>query len=555
MTLVARLFFFASLIIISTFAAHADAASSAGEKGVLTLQQFQKRPRLVVAIVIDQFRSDYLTRFPSRFLPATKTGGEVGGFQFLMEKGAYFPMAEYASLQNMTCPGHATIMSGSHPYHTRIAINEWYDAEKGQTVYCVGDESAPLVGPAGGGKEGISPRNFRGSTVGDELKNAGYPSRVIAVSLKDRAAVLMGGQRADLALWLGENFQWISSQYYLKSGLLPEWVNKLNASLTARKGQTYKWDVSEKPTGLSTGKNDEPLHVTKTIGTLDSLETPLGGELTTDAALAAIDAYSLGKGAATDLLLISYSSHDLLGHRTSPNSREMEEMTVSEDREFARLFNGIRKRLPGGLNDVVISLTADHGMAPNLNLMREAGLDAGNIDTLKMAEKIEAAMNEKYGAGKNKWLATIRSLNFFLDAKNLAERKVSRGEVESTMKAVIAKEPGVAHVFSRSDYEAGRLPSGTNELQIKNTYVVGRSGDLVAIPKPFFIEGTKHTHMTGYSYDRSVPLIIYGAKMRAGVYASQAQVVDLAPTLSFLLGVLPPAQSDGRVLSEAIGGR
>jgi hypothetical protein len=197
--------------------------------GVLPLAQYRKRPKLVLVLVIDQFRADYLTRFESRFLPAEK-GGTVGGFQYLMSKGAYFPFGQYDLLQNMTGPGHATILTGAYPYLSGISLNYWFDSTKNEKVYCAQDDGSKtieVVPPSA--NVGTSPKNLLGTTVGDELKNAGFPSRVFSVALKDRAAIFMGGHRADAAFWFDSGlYQWASSQFYFPKGKLPDWIKHSN---------------------------------------------------------------------------------------------------------------------------------------------------------------------------------------------------------------------------------------------------------------------------------------------------------------------------------------
>jgi hypothetical protein len=194
-------------------------------RGPIKLESFLSRPKLTLVLVIDQFRADYLTRFASRFLPSSGKNGEVGGFKYLMSKGAYFPQAKYDVLENMTCPGHATILTGSYPYLSGIVLNEWYDRSLGRMIYCVDDGDSPLVGSdLKGAESGVSPKNLVGTTVGDELKNSGRPSKIISIALKDRAAILLGGHRADLAVWLSSNYRWVSSRYYVKDKELPRWI-------------------------------------------------------------------------------------------------------------------------------------------------------------------------------------------------------------------------------------------------------------------------------------------------------------------------------------------
>lgn len=523
-------------------------------KKPLSLARYLQKPKLVVVIAIDQFRSDYLTRFEKRFLPAKSKSGELGGFKFLMMNGSYFPHAEYDILPCMTGPGHATILSGSYPYTSGIILNDWFDTKAGRNVYCVEDETQPIVGPAKDSEIGMSPMRFEGSTVGDEIKNAGYPSRNISIALKDRSSILLGGRRADLALWLSGKYQWVSSRYYLKEGQLPDWVKNLNTSIENQRGKEFVWTTKEKQSGLSHPPTPDPYTLKGTYGTSESLATPIGTELTTDAALAAINSLRLGHQEHMDMLTISYSSHDLLGHHFGPNARALEEMTVSEDRSISRLLNGLKKSFKNGLEDVVIVFTADHGVAPTVDFLKSDRVDAGYIENNVILEKVESSLNDAFGDPKpEKWIRSINSFNLYLNEKALSLKKVNKTDVEIRAKQALLTLPGIAHVVTKSEYLQHHLPPGFFARKFEKTYVASKNGDLVAFPKAFYMQGpTKTTHITGYSYDRTVPLILFGRPFQAGVYSSRAEVVDIAPTLSFILGVLPPAYSEGRILSEAI---
>lgn len=525
--------------------------STASQGARVQFASYANRPKLVVAIVIDQCRSDFLTRFEKR-LRANKGGG----LQHLIRNGAYYPAAKYDILQSMTCPGHATVLTGAYPYQMGIPLNEWYDTTKKASVYCAEDSESAIVGREAKPEEGLSPRRLVGSTVGDELKIAGYKSKVVAIALKDRSAIMMGGHRADLALWLEEG-KWVSSKYYLADGKLPGWVSALNVGLEKEKGSTFKWSVR----GVSTGLTEEPAKPLKReieAGSKESFATQYGVKLTTDAAIRALSELKLGQGAGPDILAVSYSSHDMLGHAKGLQAREMEELTMYEDESLGLLLKEIEKRV--GLKNVVFTFTGDHGVAPAVDVVKSQKMPAGHLETKSMVDELNRALAEKFGkSSKGPWILRVRSLNFYLDPAVLLDKKKSRAEVEAELKRLILLpkangEPsrdGVAQVFTQTDWEERKLPAGRWERQILKTYIPGKSGNVVLIPKPFwFDKGAFANHTTGYEYDRSVPLIFVGGGAKPGVYANSAEVVDLAPTLSFMLGLVAPSGSDGRILHE-----
>lgn len=474
-----------------------------------------EKPKLIVVIVIDQFRSDFLTRFESQF--------QKDGFRALMKDGAYFPFGEYDVLQAMTGPGHATILTGAYPYQTGIPINDWYDQTIQDSMYCVEDRSQETVGAPMREHVGTSPKNLIGTTLGDEMKNAGMSSKVVTVALKDRAAILMGGHRADLAVWFdGASTRWVSSKYYLKDGKLPGWMETLNEEASKNKCD---------------------------------LASPCGTQVTLKAFHGALKNFKLGQGSATDLIAVSFSSHDYVGHMHGPNSREIGVMTLSEDAAVAEIRGAVAKAVPGGLKNVLFVLTADHGVAPSTKYLLETGIETGRIDEGKIAEEIERVLAKKYGAPKNgKWLRDVVDFNFFLDERSIRSGGLDLEKIEMDVKDILLKNPAFAQAVTRGEWEARKLPPGMFGRKVDRTFFRGRSGNVIGIQKPFFINESKNAanHMSGYSYDRTVPILFAGPGIRGGVYADPAEVVDIAPTLSFLLGIVPPAVSEGKVLKQAL---
>lgn len=507
------------------------------------------RPKLVVLIVLDQFRADYLTRFYDKFIPAKGLNGKPGGFKYLLENGAWFPQSHFSVLQNMTGPGHATLLTGAYPYLTGIPLNEWFDSEKGEKVYCVSDSQNVWLTNTQDKNLGTSPKNLLGTTLGDELRNIHSGSQVVSLSIKDRSAILMGGHRAQLVLWMDpQRLQWTSTKYYLPQGILPPWVNAINDSLKKNGAMPASSAKLLSPVLAQVGS-----FFPKSVkwGDKGVLATPAGLELTEKLAENAVAQLGLGKDGDTDLLALSFSSHDYAGHTYGPYSPHMEEMTLADDLVLSQLFTFLNRNLPNGMKDAVVVLTADHGVAPNPELAENGKLDAGRVNEEELFSKMQRKMEERFGSVEKGWLLKSAELNFYLNTKAGKEKGIEREILEEFLKEQLVKEKGIAHAFSLTDYRRRTLPPGLFQEQILNTYFPGRSGDVVVILKPYYISGDETaTHQTGYSYDSHIPLVFAGSSIRAGVYASPSEPVDIAPTLSFLLGTVPPSGSHGKILRE-----
>jgi predicted AlkP superfamily pyrophosphatase or phosphodiesterase len=510
--------FFAALAVVLTGLPTSAARARAVQPGQSTAIWPAGRPKLVVVVAIDQFRADYLSRFGSKF--------SANGFRRLLQNGSYYPYGEYDILQSMTGPGHATILSGSYPYQMGIPLNDWYDQKSHALHYCVEDEQFKTVGAPAKQHVGTSPNQFIGTTIGDELKNAGLKTRNISLALKDRAAILMGGHRADLAFWFdGESKRWVSSQYYLKTGELPKWIDELNDKKLAQ------CDLSE----------------------------PCGIDLTAQAFLAAVKNEKLGaSGRDVDLISVSFSSHDYAGHKFGPNAPELEIMTLAEDRALATMTDALAKSVPGGLKNVLFVLTGDHGVAPSPEYLQETGIPTGQIDESALITEMTAALNQDCGqknqTSSGKWIEFVEDFNFFLNEQKVRASSCDLPTVENKIKQVLLKTTGFSYVLTQDEYEHRKLPPAMLGRQTEKTYFPGRSGHVIAIVRPFYINRSKNhaNHMTGYSYDRTVPLLFSGYGIKAGLHADHAEIIDIAPTLAFILGIIPPALSEGHVLKESL---
>jgi len=516
-----------------------------------------RKVRLVVGIVIDQFRYDYLTRFEDLF-------GE-GGFRRLLHDGAVFTNANYIHTPTFTACGHATFMSGGTPALNGIVGNEWYDRESKQKVTSVSDSSVQLLGGKEGGT-GASPIKMLGSTVGDQLRfsNADQ-SKVIGISLKDRSAILPAGKHPNGAYWFDKTTgTFVSSTYYFND--LPAWVKKFNQEHPASKYFGAKWEKllpeaayqRSQPDNSSYEWSDFGKTFPYTVnGGVDKLgarfyeqfeTTPFANEYTAAFAKAAIENEKLGQGEQTDLLTVSFSANDLLGHNYGPYSHEVEDMTLRTDRILADFFSYLDQRI--GLANTIIVLTADHGVGPIPEYARDLKF-GGRVPSKAITEAIQQALDKQFGP--DKWITSFVNNNVYFDDETIARRKTDRAEVERVASSAVLKVPGMGACFTKSQLLSGQLPIHPIARSVANGFFAPRSGDLIVVSQPFFLIGNDTTsHGTPHSYDTHVPVIFYGAGITPGSYLAPSSPADIAPTLAALLKIEPPSSYTGRILSEAL---
>lgn len=494
--------------------------------------------KLGIVLVVDQFRADYLTRFEDDFLSSSSSKG----FRFLMEKGSYYPLADHGLFQNMTCPGHANILTGTYPYRHGISMNYWYNRTTKKDEYCAEDSAFPLVGQAGvqGGAQeevGASPKNLRATTVGDELKNIDRKSKVVSIAVKDRSAIMLGGKRADEVFWFKEKpCEWQTSTYYQKE--LPQWVKKENERVKSFKNKKLTW---------AHFKDIE--YCSK-----DSIRTPWAVENTFELAKEAIKNLKLGQGPEFDLLTISLSSHDYLGHAIGPNHESMKAMSVAEDRLISDFLNFVSEQVPGGLNQVFVVLTGDHGSPPSPDALPKEKIKTENVRYKQITPILENLITEKFGKPKGgKWVSFVDELQYYLSPEALKGAKVSAVEVVHAIRPPLMKERFVEHVYARDEIMLDRKVPPRELGVVLDRSLNDRSGDLLMVLTPYYYSSSDYvTHMTHYSYDRYVPLVFYGKTFKPGVRREITEVINIAPTLSSVLGVIPPVQSEGKVLAEII---
>jgi hypothetical protein len=509
---------------------------------------YNAHPKLVVVIIIDQFRGDYLERYRDQFLD--------GGFRLFLDHGANFTDCNYDYANTRTAPGHATLFTGAYSNGHGIAANEWWDPSKRKMVTSVEDDDTKLVGlPAdqapdkGRETSGASPHNLLADTLGDEMKLATQgQSRVFAVSLKDRAAILPGGYSADAAYWIDpKSGAWITSTYYRPD--LPKWARDFNASDRSAKYWNRDWKNSAgevmRSTARRKGKDGSDAGFYEAVGS-----TPFANEYELEFAKELIVYEKLGAGKATDLLTISLSPNDILGHQVGPDSPEMAAMALALDRELADFFAFLGHQV--GLADTWIALSADHGVSALPDAAKKLRIPAANMDASKLESQINAALTVKFSPGHAIHYVKLDYPVAWLYDEPFAAAQIKEHDAETAVGEAM-KQAGLRDYFTKSQLAGGEVPDTALGKKFLHSYSPEAGWYVMGIPQPYTVGGAKGTdHASPYTYDTHVPLAFYGLPFRAGTYRNHAEPVDLAVTLASLLGINAPTHAVGRVLTEAL---
>jgi predicted AlkP superfamily pyrophosphatase or phosphodiesterase len=494
-----------------------------------------KKPKLVVAIVIDQFRYDYLLRFRNDY---------TSGLARLMEKGAMFTDAHYLHAATVTAVGHSTFLTGAPPSVSGIIANDWYDRSTGGSVTSVSDPSTKLVG-GNLGAPGSSPHRLLVSTVPDEVKMQGAGSKAIGVSIKDRSAILPAGHMADAAYWYDPaSNNWVTSTYYRAA--LPDWVKRLNDEHTAQRYTSAKWLPFD-----AIGDSAKPF-CTMVSGTAvrycGSLEaTPWANEMIEDFAERAITGEDLGGHAGVDILTISFSANDYVGHAVGPDDPAVRDISIRTDRLLGKLLDFVEQHT--GAGNSLIVLTADHGVVPVPEVNQARHMPGGRLQAAQVRDKITAALTARFGPGD--WLLPGSANMLYLNLKLVGALKADPGEVERVAASAARSVDHIARVYTARDLQNGAVQQDTISRAFSLGYYAPRSGDLFLLQEPYYLfEATGTSHGTPYAYDNHVPVLFWGPGIKPGIYSGSIAVNDIAPTLAFLLGTAEPSGSMGRVLSE-----
>ncbi|MBD2757479.1 alkaline phosphatase PafA [Spirosoma validum] len=516
-------------------------------------------PKLVVGIVVDQMRADFLYRYEKKY--------GAGGFKRLLKGGFTCQNTQYDYALTATAAGHASIYSGSLPAIHGIVGNDWYDPSQAKGIYCVEDTSVRGVGHPNALPARFSPRNLLVTTIADQLALAtNFRSKAVGIALKDRSAILSAGHSARGAYWFDSRTgTWVTSSFYQSQ--LPAWVEAFNARKLPAEYSQRGWKTLRPVAEYTESTPDDqpyeyklpgkstssfPYEMAGPAGAVFELltYTPWGNTLTKEMALAALKGENLGKGAATDFLAISFSTPDLVGHSFGPTSVEQEDIFLRLDAELADLLKALDSWV--GPDGYTVFLTGDHGVMDVPAYWQAHHLPAGLIDPRQLSQTLNQSLLDAFGPGNYVQMGSMND-QLYLNQALLREKNLSVSAVQQALQPRLTTIPGVADLVNLRALAQANLPDEQLRLY-KNSYHARRSGDLQLIYQPGWFVGLPigTTHGSAYTYDRQVPCIFYGWGIRRGETRRPTSPSDIAPTLSALLRMLPPSGTTGQPVGEAL---
>lgn len=519
----------------------------------LSTAQAQEKPKLVVGIIVDQMRQEYLYRFEDRY--------GNGGFKRLIGEGYMFKNAHFNYVPTYTGPGHTSVYTGTTPSIHGIIANNWYDKKAKESIYCAFDATKNTVG-SDSDKGKMSPHNLFSTTITDELRLSNQMrSKVVGLSIKDRGAIFPAGHTGSAYWYDNTNGKFITSDYY--SEQLPDWMTKFNNRKLADKFLKQTWNTLEDiSTYVASGedmnayegkvnKKDPvfPYDLSKPKNTYWALPaTPFGNDILLEASLAALDGEGLGADDITDFLAISFSSTDYVGHNFGPNSVEVEDTYMRLDKNIERLLKELDDKV--GKGNYIVFLTADHAVADIPQFLVDKKIPVGN-PKWEMKKELGMALSRKYGEGE--WVESVSNQQVFLNRQLIVDKNLSLYEVQNQVSELMLIFEGVAesyaaHAINQLDYEAG----GLKGMLIRG-YNQVRSGDVLYSLRPGWLQGgrvTGTTHGSGFTYDTHVPMLWYGAGIPKGTSVKYHPITDIAPTISMMLEIKLPNGATGQPLVE-----
>jgi hypothetical protein len=518
-----------------------------------------QRPKLVVGFMIDQMRWDYLYRYYNRY--------GSSGFKRLLNQGFSCENTLINYLPSYTAVGHTTVFTGSVPALSGIAGNEWIEQLTGKSLYCTADSTVKGVGTNEAEDGKMSPRNLLVSTITDELRLAtNFKSKVVGVSLKDRASILPAGHMATAAYWFDDaSGRFISSTYYMEQ--LPDWVTRFNNTSPAEKLLEKGWNTLYPiNTYINSDKDDQPYEgkfVGETTSTFPHAmneiykknrgslrQTPFGNTLTLDFAKAALDAYQLGRGEATDFLTINCASTDYVGHMFGPNSIEVEDTYLRLDQELANFFQMLDTKI--GKGQYLVFLSADHGAAHAIGFMQQHQVPADLWSGRPLVETLDKLLADKFTTQHLVRSVSNYQVNFNMN--RIYVEHLDYTAIKKTVVEYLQRQPGIAFAVDVDEVGKAPIPEPLKTMII-NGYNFKRSGGVQIVLNPGWFEGsskTGTTHGTWNPYDTHIPLLWYGWNIKPGKTNRETHMTDISATLAALLHIQAPNGCIGKPIEEVI---
>ena len=498
-----------------------------------------RKPKLVVGIVVDQMRYDYIYRFWEDF-------GD-NGFKRLINEGHFFRNAQFGYVPTYTGPGHASIFTGTTPAVHGIIANDWYDKNSGDYIYCAGDgdmhtvcncEQKNVDVVSTDGK--MSPHHMLTTTFGDELKLFNEKSKVFGISLKDRGAILPAGHAADGAYWLSSDGKWITSSFYMNN--LPDYVEKINDNNPSQNYLKGEWNVK----GEFSHNLDALL---LSSGGSAVKKTPFGNSILKDLSIEIIKEEELGQGDNTDVITISFSSTDYIGHQYGPHAPEIKDTYIRLDQDISDILKTVEKNI--GYEDVVLFITADHGVVSEPNELLERNIPSGYFDGSIMKTELLSHLDIIYGKGD--WIKNYSNNHLFLNHDLIVEKNINLEEIQRKCAQFFLKYEWVKNTYTATQLNENEYQNSFHSL-VQRGYNQKRSGDVIVSLqtgwlKSYWKDGGT-THGSSYSYDTHVPLIFWGGTIPQGQTDRKVNIRDIAPTISTILGTAYPNGCTGNPLPE-----
>lgn len=524
---------------------------------ITSLSAQQQRPKLVVGIVVDQMKMEYLYRFSNDF--------SENGFKRLMKEGYTFQNTHYNYLPTYTAPGHASIYTGTTPALHGIVGNEWFSRKLGKDLYCTDDSAVQTIGNGDKGEGAMSPKNLLATTITDELRLAtNFKGKVIGMSLKDRGAILPAGHFANWAFWYSKTGSFISSTFY--GPTLPDWVTEFNNEKHYLPYLTKNWELLKPLSAYNESLNDDNPYEGKLYKTdkpifpydLKSMfekndagvirSTPFGNNILEEFAKKAIEKEELGKDEITDFLTVSFSSTDYVGHILGPRSIELQDTYLRLDETIADFLSYLDKTV--GKGNYLLFLTADHAGAENAQYLKDNKFNVTNVEPKDIRKGLMKFSTDTFGEDI---LLNYSNFNLYFDKEKIKTKALDLVKVKQAFKDYLMTQDQVKRVYSEEEI----LADNGNDYHlhcIARGYDPSENGDLVILDKPGYIEygATGTSHGTTYSYDTHVPLIFFGWNIKAGETHDRKVITEIAPTIAQKINISFPNATEAHVLTEIL---